>query len=224
MPDYYSNKLNAGKLLSCYEVAQPRIQQFLEAEIEYVLSKIKHDDHVLDLGCGYGRVAVRLAKISKHITGIDISDENINLAKELYGKKEGLQFFEMDAIDLAFQDEAFDVTICIQNGISAFRVDPFLLIYETLRVTKKGGLIIFSSYSEKIWDERLRWFELQAENGLIGEIDYEQTGDGIISCKDGFKAVTYSENDFINLLSGFGIVPEIREIDSSSLFCEFRRG
>jgi len=81
-------------------------------------------------------------------------------------------------------------------------------------------LLLISTYSEKIWDERLKWFERQAQEGLIGEIDYGLTKNGKIVCKDGFTAMTYTRDDFINLASGFEIEIEIKEIDDSILFCE----
>jgi 2-polyprenyl-6-hydroxyphenyl methylase/3-demethylubiquinone-9 3-methyltransferase len=205
--------------MRCYEIAPPRIQQFLEAEIGFVLEKISEHDNVLDLGCGYGRVSVRLISKAKEVAGIDISKENIILAKKMFSIK-GLRFYEMDANDLIFEKGCFDVTLCLQNGISAFKIDPLRLVSEALRVTKKGGRALFSTYSSKIWDERLKWFRIQSEAGLIGEIDDERTGNGVIICKDGFKAITYSEDDFMNLASHFPVVATVYEVDDSCLFCE----
>ncbi|UCG27161.1 MAG: hypothetical protein JSV24_09310, partial [Bacteroidales bacterium] len=82
------------------------------------------------------------------------------------------------------------------------------------------GIVLFSSYSEKIWEERLNWFRIQAEHGLIGEIDFNLTKNGVIVCKDGFRAVTYSSEDFIRLASNFNVTSQIHEIDRSSIFCE----
>jgi len=217
--NYYSCKLNANKLQRCYEVAPDRVQQFLEAEIDFVLKKIKNNDKILDLGCGYGRVAIRLVEKSKQVVGIDISKDNIHLANEIF-KNENIQFYEMNAIDLFFEDDQFDMTICIQNGISAFMVDPEKLVKEALRVTKKMGKLLFSSYSEKFWEERLKWFKIQAEHGLIGEIDCDLTNNGTIICKDGFKAITYSGQEFLKLALNFDVEARIYEVDNSSVFCE----
>ncbi|MFW9767836.1 MAG: class I SAM-dependent methyltransferase, partial [Candidatus Thorarchaeota archaeon] len=109
--------------------------------------------------------------------------------------------------------------ICIQNGISAFKVDPVVLFKESLRIARSGGMCIFSTYSEKIWKERLEWFKLQADEGLLGEIDWEKTRDGTIICKDGFKATTVSKEDFKRFSEEASANYEIQEIDSSSLFC-----
>ncbi len=58
MTNYYSKSLNANSLQKCYDLAPARVAQFLEAEIVFVLTKNKHEDIVLGLGCGYGRVAI----------------------------------------------------------------------------------------------------------------------------------------------------------------------
>ncbi len=204
----------------CYETAPKRVKQFLEAEIECVVIKCSHDDMVLDLGCGYGRVSIRLQESVKSVVGIDISQKNIDLANNITAKNSKCTFLTMDAVDLKFENTSFEKVICIQNGISAFHVDPFKLMSESIRVTKKGGTVLFSSYSEKFWEDRLQWFEIQSSLGLIGEIDYQQTKDGVIVCKDGFKAITYSGEEFLKLASNFNVATNIYEVDNSSVFCE----
>jgi 2-polyprenyl-6-hydroxyphenyl methylase/3-demethylubiquinone-9 3-methyltransferase len=93
------------------------------------------------------------------------------------------------------------------------------LIKGAIRITKPGGQAFFSTYSEKFWQHRLEWFKIQSEQGIIGEIDYDQTGDGVIVCKDGFKAVTISRDDFTRLTMNLNLKSEIIEVDNSSLFC-----
>ena len=216
--NYYSEKLSANKLKKCYDIASPRIQQYLKAEIEYVLSFIRRDSVVLELGCGYGRVLKIIAKKSKEVYGIDTSTESLELAKEYLAEYPNVKLLEMNAGNLTFEEGKFDVVFAIQNGMSAFKIDPQELVRECLKVTKKGGKVIFSSYSDKIWDARLKWFLKQAEVGVIGEIDMEKTGEGIIVGKDGFKATTFTKNDFSDLSVDVDVNSYIQEIDQSSIF------
>ncbi len=220
MEEYYSRSLNSARLVKCYEVSTPRIKQFLEAEILHVVDNVRERSSVLDLGCGYGRVAVRLADKAGKVTGIDISEDNIELAGEICRGRSNIEFLVMDAADLKFKDDIFDLVICVQNGISAFKSDPEKLISEAVRVTRSGGSILFSSYSEKIWDARLEWFGIQADLGLIGKIDHEKTGNGNIVCEDGFTATTYTEEDFMELASSLNLQAKVYEVDESSVFCE----
>lgn len=217
--DYYSEKLSSNKLKRCYEIASPRIEQYLEAEIQFVLDQIEPSNIVLELGCGYGRVLARLVNKAEAVYGIDISNESIEFAKEFLTDYINIHLYQMDAEELTFQNNSFNAVIAIQNAVSAFKVLPERLIIESLRVTKPGGKVILSSYSDKIWDARLDWFVKQAEEGLLGEIDWEKTKDGIIMCKDGFKATTFTKNDFLDLVEKLGLNAAITEVDNSSLFC-----
>jgi 2-polyprenyl-6-hydroxyphenyl methylase/3-demethylubiquinone-9 3-methyltransferase len=217
---YYRERLAAEKLRGCYELAPARIRQYLDAEVNHILQKIKSIDIVLELGCGYGRIIPYLARKASFVTGIDISPANLRLAQEYLVNIHNCRLYEQNAIDLKFQENTFDVVLCIQNGISAFHIDKRKLVLESCRVTKPEGIILFSTYSEKIWYDRLNWFQLQAEAGLIGEIDYKQTRDGIIVCKDGFHASTVNADEFLSLTSELNAHVSVEEVDESSLFCE----
>jgi len=217
---YYTQKLAAERLRQVYEIAPTRVQQYFEAEIEFALSKIKATDTVLELGCGYGRVLQKLSQKAKELFGIDTSIGSLCLAQDFLCDTNSVHLFSMNAIQLGFRDQQFDIVLCIQNGISAFQVDQRKLIREAIRVTRSGGIVLFSSYSEQFWEERLYWFRLQAEHGMVGEIDEEETGNGVIVCKDGFRATTIGASDFLNLTSGLGVEPIIKEVDGSILFCE----
>ena len=223
MPDYYSEKLSADRLRQCYGVAQPRVQQYLQAEIDYTLSQISEGGSVLELGCGYGRVLRPLADKAATLIGIDTSLASLNRAGEYLSGKDNCFLVCMDAARLGFRESVFDVVVCIQNGISAFHLDQRQLIRESLRVTRPGGQALFSTYSSSFWDDRLAWFELQAQAGLIGEIDYERTGDGNIVCKDGFTAGTVPREKFFTLVAGLGADMELIEVNDSSLFCRLTK-
>jgi cyclopropane fatty-acyl-phospholipid synthase-like methyltransferase len=71
MTSYYRQRLSGRRLQRCYEVASPRVQQYLEAEIVHALERIRPADTVLELGCGYGRIALRVADVAHRVVGID---------------------------------------------------------------------------------------------------------------------------------------------------------
>lgn len=220
MRGYYSTKLSGDRLQQCYELASVRVKQYLEAEIEFVLSRLRPTDSVLELGCGYGRVAFRLADVAARVVGIDTSSESLVLARHLARAGSRCRFLQMDASALTFGDGAFDVVVCVQNGICAFAVDPERLMREALRVTRPGGRALFSSYSAGFWPERLQWFECQAAAGLVGAIDYDQTENGTVVCKDGFRVGTFSPEAFGVLCRRLGVEPAVTTVDDSSVFCE----
>lgn len=217
---YYRQVLSANRLKKCYDLAPQRVNQYLNAEIEYVLTKIQSQDLTLELGCGYGRLIPLVSRKAKKIIGIDISGPSLKLAGQMLAKISNTALFRMNAIKLGFKDKVFNKVFCIQNGISAFHVNPITVIRESIRVTKPGGKILFSTYSEKFWNHRLEWFRLQSDAGLIGEIDSIKTGNGTIICKDGFTATTFTGEDFKAFTSDLKVRATIKEIDESSLFYE----
>ena len=221
--EYYSENLSGLRLKRCYDIAPPRVKRYLRAEIDHVLSCVSDTDTVLELGCGYGRVIHEIAEAVEWAVGIDRAMDSLKLGAALMAKEHACDFLMMDAIQMAFPDNIFDVTACIQNGICAFGVDPQDLFREAVRVTRPGGRVLFSSYSHKFWDHRLHWFERQSEKGLLGAIDYRQTGDGVIVCLDGFRSGAMGEDGFRRLSGKIGLSPLITEVDQSSLFCELTK-
>jgi ubiquinone/menaquinone biosynthesis C-methylase UbiE len=153
--------------------------------------------------------------------GIDTSLSSLRMALEYLGRKPSVRLACMDSVQMGLRDRAFDLTICIQSGICAFAVDQQQLFREAIRVTRAGGLVMFSSYRSQFWEHRLEWFEIQSAHHLIGEIDYRATGNEVIVCKDGFRATTADEATFQKLAASVGVAPRITEVDGSSLLCEF---
>jgi len=223
MFQYYSEKLSAEKLKLCYELAPPPVQNFLQSEIDYIIQKINPKSSILELGCGYGRVLKQIAPSVSLCIGIDTSIESLHLARQFLIGFTNCCLLQMDAIEVSIKSGKFDFVLCIQNGISAFHVDKKKLIKESLKLTKPGGTVIFSSYSEKFWDHRLEWFELQSKHSLVGEIDYSKTGNGKIVCKDGFSVTTVSKGEFTELAKSFNLPFTITEIADSSIFCEISK-
>jgi 2-polyprenyl-6-hydroxyphenyl methylase/3-demethylubiquinone-9 3-methyltransferase len=217
---YYREKLSAYRLLKCYETATPRMKQYLDAELGFVISSVRDAGLVLELGCGYGRVLRAVSPFVSTVVGNDVSRESLELAKSYMKPCTNYRIVETDASNVAFSQRIFDAVLCIQNGISAFGVDKRRLVAESIRVTKNGGLILFSSYSPKIWQDRLEWFRKQSQMGLLAKIDEEKTYDGTIVCKDGFRATTVSGDEFVELFSEFGLNASVTEVDESSIFCK----
>ncbi len=172
----------------------------------------------MELGCGYGRVLKEFQKITPNIVGVDTSYGSLHYGKPNVAESTPTQLVQMDAGMTALRDNSFDIVICIQNGISAFKVNPTSLVEESLRIAVPEGKCLFSTYLDKIWEERLHWFELQAKEKLLGDIDFTKTKRGTIVCKDGFVATTFTDAEFHIIADKLGVSCETIEVNSSSLF------
>lgn len=217
MSNYYAQSLNAAKLFQVYQTKYPRIKRYFHEEIDFVRHNLHGSEKVLEVGAGYGRIIKELAPFAAGIVGIDISQASVDLGKDYLKGCPNCSIQTMDAHNLEF-DEIFDVVLCLQNGLSAMKGRPMNLIKQCLKVLIPGGKAYFSTYSTKFWEHRLAWFHEQSDKGLLGEIDLEKTQDNIIVCKDGFTAITFSEDEFKQLGEESGCSYSIEEVDESSLF------
>lgn len=219
--DYYAHKLNAEKLYQVYRTAIPQVLDYLRSEIEFVRERLSGDETALELGAGYGRIMKELSPSLRRITGIDVSERSVALGREYLKDLANCTIETMDAHAMSF-DETFDVVLCLQNGLSAMKGDPENLVRRSLRVLAPGGTAFFSSYSPKFWEHRLAWFQEQAEKGLLGEIDMENTGNGRIVCKDGFTATTFDRGEMERLGKASEYPYRVKEVKDSSIFLILR--
>ena len=214
--NYYNDKLNSEKLFMVYDTNIQRIKQYLSKEIDYVKNILNSNDLVLELGAGYGRVIKEIASSCKFAMGIDISKDNVSFSKKYLDGISNAKILEMDINNIKF-DEKFDIILCLQNGLSSMGMN-IDIIKKIADILSDNGKLIFSTYSEKFWDTRLKWFQEQADKRLLGEIDMKNTKDGVIVCKDGFKAKTFSYSDLTDIGKSVGYPFKIEEIDESSIF------
>ncbi len=63
---YNDEKLSGKNLRRCYEIASPRVKRYLLAEIGFV----RPGDHILELGCGYGRICFELEDMGAQAGGL----------------------------------------------------------------------------------------------------------------------------------------------------------
>ena len=121
----------------------------IDLEIDNISRFINNGDKVLDIGCANGySTFFYLKKEPKHITGIDFSESMIKYAKDRAEelKVESKVNFQIgDVRKLEFDDNSFDLsyTTRVLINLSTWE-EQKKGIDESIRVTKKGGKIIFS--------------------------------------------------------------------------------
>jgi len=97
---------------------------------------------VLVYCCGDGGLSIFLAKNGAKVTGIDISSEFIKNAKEKAaheGVERNASFLVMDAENLDFEDNYFDIVVC---SVALHHLDIRIAYIELARILKTCGEII----------------------------------------------------------------------------------
>lgn len=92
-----------------------RVQKDPEGSEVYhlVQSVVLAKQHVLEIGCGEGRLTWRIAPLSGRVTGIDpLADVlQVAAAERPAELREIVSFIRASALDLPFRHETFDLTI-----------------------------------------------------------------------------------------------------------------
>ena len=108
---------------------------------------------VLDVGCGFGGTSRYLAKQlgpNSHVTGITLSPKQVQRGTELaqeQGVAERTQFRVMDALDMEFDDNTFDIVWACESG--EHMPDKKKYIQEMMRVLKPGGTFVMACWSQR---------------------------------------------------------------------------
>lgn len=96
---------------------------------------------ILDVGCGAGFFSVLLAKEGYQVTGVDLTPDMVENARTLAAEeKTDCEFLVMDAENLRFADESFDVVI--SRNLTWTLPDVKSAYREWVRVLKKGGILL----------------------------------------------------------------------------------
>jgi len=90
---------------------------------------------LLNVGCGTGHWSMFFSECGFTVTGLDISQRMIEIARSKYNR--GISYFVADAHRLPFPDGTFDVTAAITT--IEFTRNPAGVIWEMVRCTRKPG-------------------------------------------------------------------------------------
>jgi len=131
------------------------VEHYLAKRIAFV-EELMPEGSVLDVGCGTGVVASRLADRGYEITGVDPS---AGMLAHLRRSDPRVRAEQGSATALPFEDATFDLAMCV--AVMHHIADPEsvrLSLIEMARVTRPGGLVL-------IWDHNPRnpyWKNLMA--------------------------------------------------------------
>lgn len=139
---------------------------------------------ILELGCGVGGNAP-LIKECKEYIGTELSEVALAKARESFGNKPNFKFMVMDAMDLKFDDNQFDIVIATE--VIEHLPNAQKMLKESFRVLKPGGKLLISSPNRDSLHLRV--------NRMLGYADFKCSIDHV-------KEYSYSE--MVNMLTSEG--------------------
>jgi SAM-dependent methyltransferase len=156
---------------------------------------------VLDIGCGCGvPVARRLSGAGHHVTGVDISDAQIDRARRLVPAAD---FIRADATELDFRADSFDAVICLYSLIHMPLDRQPLLLRQIGRWLRPGGWLLATTGqdawtgTEDNWlggPATMWWSQADAATyrSWIGQADLEITDQRFVPEGDGGHALFWA--------------------------------
>jgi len=119
-------------------------------ECDFVEKELNYDKSlkILDVGCGTGRHSIELSKRGYIVTGIDLSESQLQRAKEKARSEDiEIDFLKHDARNLPFNAE-FDVVIMLcEGGFPLMETDEmnFEILKSVTRSLKQKSKFIFTT-------------------------------------------------------------------------------
>ena len=104
---------------------------------------------VLDIGCGGGILAESMAKVGGNVTGIDLAEDSLNVAK-LHALEAGItnvSYEQTTAENFADNNSGeFDIVTCME--MLEHVPDPASIVAAAVKACKPGGKVFFSTLNK----------------------------------------------------------------------------
>jgi SAM-dependent methyltransferase len=151
----------SSQLLKCHidptnDMAS-RTDKKIELLVNWILSKktMKHMQ-VLDLGCGPGLYAEKLAKKGHRVTGVDFSKGSIEYAEHITKQNDSnIKFICDDYLNINYEDK-FDLVILIYLDFCVLKPNEReIVLGNVYKALKKGGVFIFDVVNNKNINDKI---------------------------------------------------------------------
>ena len=202
------------KFLAPETILQNEVDPAFKRRAGLIFSKLLRyrSTTILNVGCGRGFYEYAITQIlpDARITGIDINNSYLNMAKEL-GKNNKITFIKASVYNLPFADSSFDTIIA--SEILEHLNDDELALREIKRVLKKDGKLFITVPNKDypfFWDPLNYFLEKLFHTHVPSNIWWLA---GIWAD----HARLYDENDLINKVKKTGF--KIKGLIRSTHYC-----
>lgn len=202
----FQNKKESVMQQSLPSLLKDYVDKFQKQEIVSLLPNYKCK--VLDVGCGYGRIAeaVVMANRNAYVYGIDISETFVDLFNRKFKGK--AQATSGDVRYLPFENESFDLVFSVASLLYLESEDgQKRAIHEIFRVLKRDGIVVIIEPHKSGWNivnffglipfvlrkilrkKKVETFEIPFSGGRIEKLI--KINKGILISRKGYPAITF---------------------------------
>lgn len=138
---------NYDFIASFYDIIfGPFLKHIREQVVE--ITHLEEHNSVLEVASGTGQQAMIFTRRGTTVTGLDISDAMLKIARQkIINHKGSINFIQGDATNLKFEDNKFDLSTIT---LALHEMDPPVrtqVVDEMIRVTKDDGRIVIVDYT-----------------------------------------------------------------------------
>jgi ubiquinone/menaquinone biosynthesis C-methylase UbiE len=174
LAEWWDDKIGDGNEFQDYLIEPPTERKLA----------LKAGEQVLDIACGAGRLARRMAGIGAVVTAIDQAERFLNRARERTKEnKDRIEYLRLDATDpaaiLSLGKGRFDAAVCTMALMDMSSITPLISALPTL--LKAQGRFVFS-VTHPVFN-----------SGTARHIAEQYEQDGEIIVKSGISVTDYAE-------------------------------
>lgn len=138
-PNKIDNKWDLNEFYASGKIQVTKLLNYLKK-----IGLTIHVNNALDYGCGAGRLSEALSEYFDHVTGVDFSQNMINIAKA-HNQFKNLSFKNVNGKDLSnIQAKTFDFIVSLITLQHSPPKIQYNLLKEMVRVLKGDGVIVVS--------------------------------------------------------------------------------
>jgi len=146
----------------------------LQTDLVSRLLELEPEAEVLDVACGHGRIANRLAERGARVTGLDADAYFLAQAREA---RSGAEFVEGDMRALPFPDASFDAALLWFTSLGYFDDDGNRAVLRELRrVLRPGGraAVDFQNLPRLLANFQRQTFVRRGDDVMLDEHEFDE--------------------------------------------------
>jgi len=167
--------LHSGEMVAGYD-EQIATSPLAAADVRFCEAAFPQPGHLIDLGCGTGRLCVHFAAKGYDCVGVDLSEEMLAKART----NAGIEWIRGNLVELAeIADARFDYAACLFSTLGMVRgaANREAVLRSAYRVLRPGGVFVLHVHNR--WFRGLGWkrvfgHSLRALFGNAGDVTMPQ--------------------------------------------------